>query len=182
MDVLLNDCWGPHKGCLGAAWGSQNSGWKPLITGEKVDSIPLVIYNWNCYNFKWDKYHFFNPFIDTFLLYMVKQTVMAEFLKAALQMKSTNLSHKRPRSVLSRNNCCNNASSSVVIRTSCVRNGRVQLRFWQKMNRFVTVLQKIVTVLQKIEKIVLHNRKVLNCMLVKALTHHSFDYSLHGNT
>jgi len=30
-EVLLKDCWGPHKGCLGAACSSQKSGWQPLI-------------------------------------------------------------------------------------------------------------------------------------------------------
>jgi len=28
---VIEDCWGPHKGCLGAAFGSQNSGWEPLV-------------------------------------------------------------------------------------------------------------------------------------------------------
>jgi len=27
LELLLKDCWGPHKGCLGAACGSQNSSW-----------------------------------------------------------------------------------------------------------------------------------------------------------
>ena len=28
---LLKHCWGPHKSCLGAACGPQNSGWEPLL-------------------------------------------------------------------------------------------------------------------------------------------------------
>jgi len=31
FEVSLEDCWGPHKGCLGAACSSQNSGWEPLV-------------------------------------------------------------------------------------------------------------------------------------------------------
>jgi len=30
LKILLKHCWGLHKGCLGAAWGSQNSSWEPL--------------------------------------------------------------------------------------------------------------------------------------------------------
>ena len=31
LDVLLKDCWGPHKLWLRGACGSQNSGWEPLL-------------------------------------------------------------------------------------------------------------------------------------------------------
>jgi len=34
LDVLLKDCWGPHKGCLGAECGPQNRGWEPLSLHE----------------------------------------------------------------------------------------------------------------------------------------------------
>jgi len=31
LEVLLKDCWEPHKRCLGVARGSQSSGWEPLL-------------------------------------------------------------------------------------------------------------------------------------------------------
>jgi len=31
LESFLKDCWGPHKRCLGAACGSQNSGRVPLL-------------------------------------------------------------------------------------------------------------------------------------------------------
>jgi len=29
LEVLLKDCWRPHKSCLASACGPQNNGWEP---------------------------------------------------------------------------------------------------------------------------------------------------------
>jgi len=34
FEVLLKDCWGPHKGCFGAARGSRDRGWELLLIAE----------------------------------------------------------------------------------------------------------------------------------------------------
>jgi len=41
-DVSLKDCWGPHKGCLGAECGPQNRGWEPLVYTNWIDSHSRV--------------------------------------------------------------------------------------------------------------------------------------------
>jgi len=35
---IKKDCWGPHKGCLGAECGPQNRGWEPLVYISWIDS------------------------------------------------------------------------------------------------------------------------------------------------
>ena len=41
-DVSLKDCWGPHKGCLGAECGPQNRGWEPLVYTNWIDGHSRV--------------------------------------------------------------------------------------------------------------------------------------------
>jgi len=42
LDVFMKDCWGPHKGCLGAECGPQNRDWKPLVYMNWIDSHSRV--------------------------------------------------------------------------------------------------------------------------------------------
>ena len=38
LNVLLKDCSGSHKGCLGAEYGPQNRAWEPLVYMNWIDS------------------------------------------------------------------------------------------------------------------------------------------------
>ena len=42
LNVLLKECWGPHKGCLGAECGPQNRSWEPLVYMNWIDSRSRV--------------------------------------------------------------------------------------------------------------------------------------------
>ena len=42
LDVLLKDCWGPHRRCLGVEYGPQNRGWEPLVHMDWIDSHSRV--------------------------------------------------------------------------------------------------------------------------------------------
>ena len=42
LDVLLKDCWGPHKGCLGAECRPQNRSWEPLVYTNWIDTHSRV--------------------------------------------------------------------------------------------------------------------------------------------
>jgi len=49
LEVLLKDCWGLHKGCLGATYGSQNSGWEPLLWDVAAIRVDCISYIHNLY-------------------------------------------------------------------------------------------------------------------------------------
>jgi len=38
LKVSLQDCWKPHKGCLGATCGFQNCGWEALLWSRVSNS------------------------------------------------------------------------------------------------------------------------------------------------